>query len=117
MQLGCEVWIAAKRRCFPAVAKFPRGPESAQDAPSRRGASPGAAAHLEKLGIGALKVNPDPTLIATEGALWGSVKAHGFLIARLVAAYPAFLDRVDGDVLVWKDGTRMTIDDGRGSVR
>jgi hypothetical protein len=37
------------------------------------------AAHLEKLGIAALKVNPDPTLIATEGALWGSVKAHGFL--------------------------------------
>jgi hypothetical protein len=36
-------------------------------------------------------------------------------IARLVAAYPAFLDRVDGDVLVWKDGTRMTIDDGRGA--
>jgi len=37
------------------------------------------AAHLEKLGIAALKVNPDPTLIATEGALWGSVKAHGFM--------------------------------------
>jgi len=37
------------------------------------------AAHLENLGIAALKVNPDPTLIATEGALWGSVKAHCFL--------------------------------------
>jgi D-alanyl-D-alanine carboxypeptidase len=36
-------------------------------------------------------------------------------IARLIAAYPAFLDRVDGNVLVWKDGTRMTIDDGRGA--
>jgi hypothetical protein len=36
-------------------------------------------AHLEKLGIASLKVNPDPVLIATEGALWGSVKAHGFL--------------------------------------
>jgi hypothetical protein len=35
-------------------------------------------AHLEKLGIAALRVNPDPVLIATEGALWGSVKAHGF---------------------------------------
>jgi len=32
--------------------------------------------HLEKLGISALKVNPDPVLIATEGALWGSVKAQ-----------------------------------------
>jgi hypothetical protein len=36
-------------------------------------------AHLKKLGITALKVSPDPVLIATEGALWGSVKAHGFL--------------------------------------
>ena len=39
-------------------------------------------AHLEKLGIAALKVNPDPALIATEGALWGSVKDHGFRRAR-----------------------------------
>jgi two-component system, sensor histidine kinase len=31
------------------------------------------------LGIAALDVHPNPMLIATEGALWGSVKAHGFL--------------------------------------
>src|ERR1700720_3219573 len=36
-------------------------------------------AHLEALGIPALKVNPDPVMVATEGALWGSVRAHGFL--------------------------------------
>jgi len=36
-------------------------------------------AHLESLGSAALTVNPDPILVATEGALWGSVKAHGFL--------------------------------------
>ena len=36
-------------------------------------------AHLERLGIAALKISPNPVLIATEGALWGSVKAHGFL--------------------------------------
>jgi hypothetical protein len=36
-------------------------------------------------------------------------------IAHLVAVYPAFLDRLEGNVLVWKDGTRMTIDDGRGA--
>src|SRR5271166_4726591 len=36
-------------------------------------------AHLERLGVAALKVHPDPVLIATEGALWGSVKAHGLL--------------------------------------
>jgi hypothetical protein len=36
-------------------------------------------AHLDQLGISALKINPDPVLIATEGALWGSIKAHGYL--------------------------------------
>ena len=36
-------------------------------------------AHLKKLGLTDLKVNPDPVEIATEGALWGSIKAHGLL--------------------------------------
>lgn len=35
--------------------------------------------------------------------------------ARLLAAYPDQLARVDGNDLVWKDGTRMPIDDGRGA--
>jgi len=35
-------------------------------------------------------------------------------VVRLVAVYPTFLDRVDGNLLIWKDGTRMPIDDGRG---
>ncbi len=38
----------------------------------------------------------------------------GFPMARLVAAYPAFLERVEGNALVWKDGTRMVVDDGKG---
>lgn len=33
---------------------------------------------------------------------------------RLIAAYPAFLARRDGNALVWRDGKRMPIDDGRG---
>jgi len=43
-------------------------------------------AHLEKLGITTLKINPDPVLIATEAALWGSVKAHGFLSNTVIPA-------------------------------
>ena len=35
--------------------------------------------------------------------------------ARLIAAYPDQLAGVDGNWLVWKDGTRMAIDDGRGA--
>lgn len=37
------------------------------------------------------------------------------LMAALVAAYPAFLARAEGNDLVWKDGTRMSFDDGRGA--
>ena len=33
----------------------------------------------------------------------------------LVQAYPDFLDRIEGNDLVWKDGTRMRIDDGKGA--
>ena len=36
------------------------------------------------------------------------------LMAVLVAAYPEFLSRYDGNDIVWKDGTRMAFDDGRG---
>src|SRR5262245_30544194 len=35
-------------------------------------------------------------------------------LEHLVAAYPALLWGIDGNMLVWKDGTRMVIDDGRG---
>jgi D-alanyl-D-alanine carboxypeptidase len=32
----------------------------------------------------------------------------------LIRSYPEFLDRVEGNELVWKDGERMVIDDGKG---
>jgi hypothetical protein len=35
--------------------------------------------HLERLGITTLAVTPDPVLVATEGAVWGAIKAHGLL--------------------------------------
>jgi hypothetical protein len=34
-------------------------------------------------------------------------------VARLVQVYPQ-LDRIEGNTLIWKDGTRMSIDEGRG---
>jgi D-alanyl-D-alanine carboxypeptidase len=33
----------------------------------------------------------------------------------LLKAYPGFLDRIEQNDLVWKDGTRMRIDDGKGA--
>jgi hypothetical protein len=35
-------------------------------------------------------------------------------IARLVPAYPDHLAAIEAGMLVWKDGTRMPVDDGRG---
>jgi len=33
----------------------------------------------------------------------------------LVKAYPDFIDRIEDNDVVWKDGTRMRIDDGKGA--
>ena len=43
-------------------------------------------AHLQALGLADLKVLPDPVGIATEGALWGSITAHGFLCEAVVVS-------------------------------
>lgn len=32
--------------------------------------------------------------------------------AALLASYPDHLDRIDGNTLIWRDGTRMALDDG-----
>lgn len=36
-------------------------------------------------------------------------------VTRLLQAYPDHLSHIDGNALVWRDGTRMPIDDGKGS--
>ena len=36
-------------------------------------------------------------------------------VSALIRAYPDFLDRIEENDLVWKDGTRMRIDDGKGA--
>jgi hypothetical protein len=35
-------------------------------------------------------------------------------VGELIKAYPEFMDRVENNDLIWKDGTRMRIDDGKG---
>jgi hypothetical protein len=45
----------------------------------------------------------------------GPVERRTAAMAALVNAYPDVLDRVDGNDLVWRDGARMKIDDGRGA--
>jgi hypothetical protein len=64
-------------------------------------------AHLDALGIAALKVNPDPVLIATEGALWGSVKAHGLLPNTVIVSDDAGQFNVGTHGLCWVHAERL----------
>ena len=64
-------------------------------------------AHLERLGIAALRVNPDPVMIATEAALWGSIKAHGFLPDTVIVSDDAGQFNVDRHGLCWVHTERL----------
>jgi hypothetical protein len=64
-------------------------------------------AHLEKLGIIMLKVNPDPVEIATEGALWGSIKAHGLLPNTVIVSDDAGQFNVGEHGLCWVHAERL----------
>jgi len=65
------------------------------------------SAHLDRLGISALKVNPDPVMVATEGALWGSVKAHGLLADTVIVSDDAGQFRVGRHGLCWVHCERL----------
>jgi hypothetical protein len=64
-------------------------------------------AHLDGLGITALKVTPDPVLIATEGALWGSVKAHDLLPGTVIVSDDAGQFNVGPHALCWVHAERL----------
>jgi hypothetical protein len=64
-------------------------------------------AHLEQLGIVALEVTPDPVRIATEGALWGSVTAHGFLPDTVIVSDGAGQFAVGRHALCWVHAERL----------
>ena len=65
------------------------------------------SAHLDRLGISALKVTPDPVTIATEGALWGSVKAHDFLPNTVIVSDDAGQFNVGRHGLCWVHAERL----------
>jgi Transposase IS66 family len=64
-------------------------------------------AHLERLGITALKSKNDPVEIATEGALWGSVKAHGLLPDTVIVSDDAGQFNVGRHGLCWIHAERL----------
>ena len=63
--------------------------------------------HLERLGITALTVTPDPVKIATEGAVWGSVKAHGLLPDTVILSDDAGQFTLDRHALCWVHAERL----------
>ena len=64
-------------------------------------------AHLERLGITALTVTPDPVRIATEGAVWGSIKAHGLLPDTVILSDDAGQFALDRHALCWVHAERL----------
>jgi hypothetical protein len=63
--------------------------------------------HLELLGMTGLTVTPDPVRIATEGALWGAVSAHGFLREAVVLSDDAGQFDVGQHALCWIHAERL----------
>jgi hypothetical protein len=63
--------------------------------------------HLEQLGIAALVVTPDPVKIATEGAVWGSIKAHGLLPDTVILSDDAGQFALDQHALCWVHAERL----------
>jgi hypothetical protein len=63
--------------------------------------------HIERLGITALEVAPDPVRIATEGAVWGSVKAHGLLPDTVILSDDAGQFALDLHALCWVHAERL----------
>jgi len=64
-------------------------------------------AHLRRLDIAGLGVTPDPVKIATEGALWGSIKAHGFLKDTVILSDGAGQFDVALHALCWVHAERL----------
>ena len=72
-------------------------------------------AHLARLGIASrtpipgieLQASQDPVRLATEGALWGSVKAHGFLPRTVILSDGAGQFDVGRHALCWVHAERL----------
>jgi len=62
---------------------------------------------LDRLGLTALKVTPDPVQIATEGALWGSVQAHEFLCDAVILSDDAGQFNIGRHALCWVHAERL----------
>jgi hypothetical protein len=65
------------------------------------------AAHLERLGIHGMEGSLGPARVATEGALWGAIKAHGLLPGTVVVSDDAGQFTVGLHALCWVHAERL----------
>jgi hypothetical protein len=63
--------------------------------------------HLDRLGLTGLTVTPDPVRIATEGAVWGSIRAHGLLPDTVILSDDAGQFALDHHALCWVHAERL----------
>jgi Transposase IS66 family len=63
--------------------------------------------HLRRLGITDLEVTPDPVRIATEGALWGAIQAHGLLPDTVILSDDAGQFALEDHALCWVHAERL----------
>lgn len=63
--------------------------------------------HLDRLGITQLGVTPDPVLSATEGTVWGAIKAHGLLPDTVILSDDAGQFAIDHHALCWIHAERL----------
>jgi hypothetical protein len=68
---------------------------------------PAFLAHLGALGIADLKVHPDPTRIAQEGALWGAITHHGLLEDCVILSDDAGQFNISIHALCWIHAERL----------
>jgi hypothetical protein len=68
---------------------------------------PAWQAHLDKLGLSSQQVAPDPMVVATEGAIWGSIKAHGLLPKTAIVSDDAGQFDVGIHGLCWVHAERL----------
>jgi len=79
----------------------------ASDAETRFADPAAWQAHLERLNITRLTTTPDPVRIATEGALWGSIQAHGLLRDTVIVSDDAGQFAVGTHALCWVHAERL----------
>jgi hypothetical protein len=65
------------------------------------------SAHLDRLGFSGLTTTPDAVLVATEGAIWGSIHAHDFLRDAVVLSDDAGQFAVGLHALCWVHAERL----------